>query len=83
MGMNHRSAPVSVRETVAFDAEEALRGLEALSERTGGTEAAVDYYTKGYAIEAERARYPGTFCKRRLKALGKFDESWDAPSEKE
>ena len=41
VGMNHRSAPVSVRETVAFDSETTLRGLEVLSERTGGAEAVI------------------------------------------
>ena len=41
VGMNHRSAPVSVRERLAFDAEASLRALEALAERTGGAEAVI------------------------------------------
>ena len=41
VGMNHRSAPVEVRERVAFDADATLRGLEELSRRTGSAECVI------------------------------------------
>ena len=41
VGMNHRSAPVSVRERVAFDAEAALHALETLSHRTDAAETVI------------------------------------------
>ena len=41
VGMNHRTAPVELREKVAFDAESALRGLEELARRTNSAEAVI------------------------------------------
>ena len=41
VGMNHRTAPVALRERLAFDAEATLRGLEELARRTDSAEAVI------------------------------------------
>jgi len=41
VGMNHRTAPVELRERLAFDAEGTLRGLEELSHRTDSAEVVI------------------------------------------
>ena len=41
VGLNHRSAPVELREKVAFDARSALRGLERLSRGSNSAEAVI------------------------------------------
>ena len=41
VGMNHRTAPVELREKAAFDAEATRRGLEELARRTRSAEAVI------------------------------------------
>ena len=41
VGMSHRTAPVELRERLAFDADSTLQGLEELSRRTGCEEAVI------------------------------------------
>lgn len=41
VGMNHRTAPVELREKMSFDGESTLAALEELSHRTNGAEAVI------------------------------------------